>query len=411
MRAGADEAGLSSRAVSHLRSALRDERAWRRTVLVVAGVALLVRLAIAAVTGGGNDLNIYYAFSSLVVQGGNPYSPPEGFSQPERLADNLPVEFLLFAGLLEVENSKYVLRALFALADAGVVLLIGLKFPRPIAWRAAFASFYAFNPLVLGSWTATAEDKTILFLLLVALLWALELSRPVAGWATAAAIGAIKGVSLVFVPFLAWQTRRDRGLRTAGACVAGFAAVMALAHLPWFPDAFEVYDRRNGHVEFREPGHASFTQLLDRAGLYDPALVKVGVPLMLVATFAAYVLRRIDVREGVVLASLATLVLQPDHAYTRALLAALPFLFLIRLTPRRWAALWIVSAIASAGIYLQQERDELGGYGSAAHVVVANAFLVLVLAYYVRDKRTGTSLEAGRLPEPSRRPAAQEVPQ
>jgi hypothetical protein len=239
---------------------------------------------------------------------------------------------------------------------------------------------------VLGSWTATAEDKTILFLLFVALLWSLEAGRHVAGWATATAMGVLKGVSLVFVPFLAWETWRERGLRVAAACVAGFAAIMLLAHLPWWPDAFEVYDRRNGHIEFREPGHASFTQLLDRIGLYDPALVKVGVPLMLVAAFGAYVARWIDVREGIVLASFATLVLQPDHAYTRALLAALPFLFLIDLTVRRWAVMWVVSTIAAAGVYLQQERGELGGYGSVAHVVVSNAFLVLVLAYYVRDK-------------------------
>ncbi len=375
--------------MSRLRPYLEDERSWRRVVFAVAGVALLIRLAIAAVTGGGNDLKIYYAFSSLVVSGGNPYSPPEGFGQPERLSDNLPVEFLLFAGLLEIENSKYMLRALFALADTGVILLIGLKYPRAIPWRAALIGFYAFNPLVLGSWTATAEDKTILFLLFVALLWSLEVGRTVTGWVAATAMGVLKGVSLVFVPFLAWQSWRDRGLRVAALCVGGFAALMMLAHLPWWPDAFEVYDRRSGHIEFREPAHAAFTQLLDRAGLYDPAIVKAGVPLMLVAAFGAYVVRWIDVREGIVLASFATLVLQPDHAYTRALLAALPFLFLIDLTARRWAVMWIVSTIASAGIYLQQERGELGGYGSIAHVAVANAFLVLVLAYYVRDKAAG----------------------
>lgn len=371
--------------VSRLHPLLEDERSWRRVVLAVAGVALLLRLAIAAVTGGGNDLKIYYAFSELVAGGGNPYQPPADFSQPERLSDNLPVEFLLFAGLLEIENSKYALRTLFAFADAGVILLIGLKYPRSIPWRAAFVGFYAFNPLVLGSWTATAEDKTILFLLFVLLLWSLEAGRQVAGWAAATAMGVLKGVSLVFVPFLAWDTWRERGLRVAAACVAGFAVFMFAAHLPWWPDAFDVYDRRNGHIEFREPGHASFTQLLDRIGLYDPALVKVGVPMMLVAAFGAYVMRWIDVREGIVLASLATLILQPDHAYTRALLAALPFLFLIDLTVRRWAVMWVVSTIASVGVYLQQERGELGGYGSVAHVVVSNAFLVLVLAYWLRD--------------------------
>jgi hypothetical protein len=383
-----------SPAVTLLRQAIGDERSWRRTVIAIAVVALLVRLAIAAVTGGGNDLNIYYSFGSLVADGANPYHPPAGFDLPARLADNLPAEFLLFGGLLEIDHSKYILRVLFALADMGVILLVGLKYPRPIAWRAAFTVFYAFNPLVLGSWTATAEDKTFLFLLFAAMLLALETGRHVGSWAAATVMGALKGVSIFFAPFLAWETWRQRGLRTAAACVAGFALLLFAAHLPWFPDGFEVYDRREGHIQFREPAHAALTQLLDRAGLYDPAIVRYGVPLLLVAIFAAYVWRRIGVVEGIVLANLATLVLQPDHAYTRALLAALPFLFVIRLTVRRWGVLWVVSAIASVGVYLQQERDQLGGYGSIAHVITANAFLVLVVGYYVADKLSGRAADA-----------------
>jgi hypothetical protein len=380
--------------VSLLRSAVADERSWRRTVVVVALLALVVRLAIAAITGGGNDLKIYYSFASLVTDGANPYHPPADFSLPARLADNLPGEFLLFAGVLELDHSKGALRALFALADMSVILLVGLKYPRPIVWRAAFVGFYAFNPLVLGSWTATAEDKTLLFLLFAAMLLAFESGRHAAGWGAAAVMGALKGVSLFFAPFLAWETWRRRGLRSAAACVAGFALVMVVAHLPWFPDAFEVYDRRAGHIEFRKPAHAALTQLLDRVGLYDPALVRFGVPLLLIAIFAAYVWRRIDAIEGIVLANLATLILQPDHAYTRALLAALPFLFVLPLTARRWAAIWVVSALASIGVYLQQERGELGGYGSIAHVVVANAFLALVVGFYAADKLSGRAAGA-----------------
>ncbi|MEA2443002.1 MAG: hypothetical protein QOJ12_294 [Thermoleophilales bacterium] len=385
-----------------LRSALAGERSWRRALIAIAVAALVLRLVIAAVTGGGNDLKIYYAFASLVTDGANPYHPPAGFPIPARLSDNLPGEFLLFAGLLEIDHSKYVLRVLFALADMGVILLVGLKYPRPIAWRAAFTGFYAFNPLVLGSWTATAEDKTVLFLLFAAMLLALETGRYVGSWAAATVMGVLKGVSIFFAPFLAWETWRRRGLGVAAACTGGFAVLLFLGHLPWFPDAFEVYNRRNGHIEFRDPGHAAITQFLDRAGLYDPAIVRYGVPLLLVATFAAYVFRRVDVIEGIVLANLATLILQPDHAYTRALLAALPFLFVIRLSAHRWAALWVVSTLASIGIYLQQERGQLGGYGSLAHVVVANAFLVLVVAYYVRDKIAGRagSLEAPSLVSP-----------
>jgi hypothetical protein len=249
---------------------------------------------------------------------------------------------------------------------------------------------------VLGSWTATAEDKTIVFGLFAAMLLGLELKRCAVTWGAAAVVGVLKGLSLFFAPFLAWETWRDRGLRVAALCIGGFGVVMFLGHLPWWPDAFGVYEQRGDHIDFREPAHASFTQLLDRAGLYDPVLVKIGVPLMLGAAFGAYLLRWIDVREGVVLASLATLILQPDHAYTRALLAALPFLLLIRLTPRRWAVMWAVSSVAAIGVYLQQERDSLGGYGSVAHVITANVFLVLVLVYYGRDKWTGVESRPAR---------------
>jgi hypothetical protein len=372
-----------------------DEGRFKRAVIALAALAFALRLVIAAVTGGGNDLDIFHAFGALAADGGNPYHPPAGFPLDGRFGDNLPLEQLLFAAVLKIDDSAYALRVLFAAADAGVILLVGLLFPRPRAWRAAFVLFYAFNPLVLGSWTATAEDKTFLFLLLAGVVLAVELGRTGWSWAATTAIAALKGFSLFFAPMLALHTLRERGWRATAAYVGASAVVLALAHLPWFPDSLKAYDLRAAQTGWK-PGHAAFTQVLDRIGLYDPAVGKIGTALLLVGIFLLFWRRLIGIVEAIVLASAATFVLQPLHSYPRVLLAALPFVFIVRLDARRWAILWAVSTVGAIGIYFQQERGELGGYGSLWHVLAAELFFLTLAGLYVRDKLKGEPAVVGQ---------------
>lgn len=366
-----------------------SERHWRWAVLGLATLALVLRLVIAAGTGGGEDLRLYHAFGGLVSAGGNPYHPPPGFPYAIRFADNLPGELLIFAGVIKLHDAAFSLRVLFALADAGVIALVGLAWPRPRAWRAAFIAFYAINPLVLGSWTATSEDKTFLFLLFAATILAVERGRFAWGWAGTTALAAIKGFTVFYAPMLALHTLRRRGARVAAVSLGAAILVLAIAHLPWFPDDFDAYAHRADRTRYPHPGAAAITQVLSRLHVYDPAIARIGVPLLLIAIFVLFWRRLIGIVEAMVLASAATLVLQPDHAYTRALFAALPFLFVVRTDRRRWIVIWVVATVASIAIYFQQERGELGGYGSMAHVVAANALFALLLGFYARDKLSG----------------------
>jgi hypothetical protein len=376
-------------AVSALRAVIADDRRWRWAVLGLALAALLGRLLIAAHTGGGNDLRVYYWFAHLGLEGHSPYYPPAtGFPFPARLGDNLPAENLLFVALLKIHDAKYTLRAFFALADAGVIALVGLYFPRPRTWRAAFIVFYAVSPLVLGSWTATSEDKTFLFLLFTLTVLCLERERLAGAWSSAAVNAALKGFSLFWAPMLAVHSWRARGLRYAAIWVAGFVAFYALSHLPWYPDGLQAYHRRDDHIRFRAPGHAAPTQILSRLGIYDPKIVQIGVPLLLIGVFLLYWREIIGIVESLVLAAMVALVLQSDHSYPRALFAALPFFYVIRLDRSRWITIWIVSTISAIVVYFQQERGQLGGYGSLPHVLFANLLLATVLIYYVRDKLT-----------------------
>jgi hypothetical protein len=366
-----------------------SDRRWRWAILGLAALAFVLRLVIAADTNGNEDLRLYHAFGGLVSAGGNPYHLPAGFPYPARFADNLPGELLIFAGVLKLHDAAYSLRVLFALADAGVIALVGLAWPRPRAWRAAFVVFYALNPLVLGSWTATSEDKTFLFLLFAATILAVERDRLAWGWAGSTALAAIKGFSVFYAPMLALHTLRRRGARVAALSLGAAVVALAIAHLPWFPEDFDAYAHRADRTGYPHPGAAAITQVLGRLHVYDPAVARIGVPLLLVAIFVLFWRRLIGIVESMVLASAATLVLQPDHAYTRALFAALPFLFVVRTDRRRWVVIWVVATIASIAIYFQQERGQLGGYGSMAHVIAANALFFLLLAWYVGGKLSG----------------------
>ena len=230
-----------------------DERTWRRTVLIVIVLALVVRIGLIGVTGGGNDLKIYYQPSHLAVHGVNPYTEtlPPGLPEPARLGDNLPGEVLLFGGLLKIHDSADTLRVLFLLADAGVIALIGLAYTAPAGSGAPRSSPSTRSTrLCWAPGMATAEDKTLLFLLFAVVLLGLERAREGLAWAGTALLGAIKGISFVFIPPLALHTLRTRGWRTAAWMVVAVGLViLPLAHLPWFPDSLRSYSRRGEHIK------------------------------------------------------------------------------------------------------------------------------------------------------------------
>ena len=194
-------------------------------MIALAVLAFVLRLVIAARTGGGNDLRLYHAFGGLVSDGFNPYHLPPGFPFPNRFADNLPGELLVFAGVLKLHDAAFSLRALFALADAGRDRARRPEDRARCTWRAAFVVFYAVNPLVLGSWTATSEDKTFLFLLFAATILAVRLGRLAWGWAGTTALAAIQG----FQPLLARRCSRS----TRCGCAAGATPRSRSPPRPW----------------------------------------------------------------------------------------------------------------------------------------------------------------------------------
>jgi hypothetical protein len=151
--------------------------AWRAAVIAIAVAAFLVRILIIAHSRGGDDLRMYTYFSRLALHGANPFAPPAHGLFPPVDGNNPPLEVAAFAGVLAIHDAPTTLRVVFALADAAIVAIVGLCYPRPRQWRSGFILFYAFSPFVLFAWTAFAEDKTVLFLGIVIWLLALERAR------------------------------------------------------------------------------------------------------------------------------------------------------------------------------------------------------------------------------------------
>jgi hypothetical protein len=364
---------------------------WRLRIVALAAVALLVRLLLIAVTDGGADLAIYHWFGQLGLHGVNPYDAPAGGPIEPRFADSPPLEFALFAALLKLHDSPDTLRLFFALCDAGTVLLIGLAFPLARAWRWRAVLFYALNPFVLAAWTGFAEDKTLLFLLIAALLLALLRDRLEWAWAATAALTALKFLGAFFAPVLALHTLRARGRRGLIPIALCLLAV-ALTCLIWFPDSLHMLDNRRTRANRDEPIHASPLLFADRVGLYAAWEAQALALLSLLGVLALWWRERIDVREAVVLSIAAGYVWLPDQPSNRILLVLLPFLLLADLSRRAWRLLWAASIPATLAVVEASRElpaglaEVIGPSGSLRQVVWLHLPLLVVAVAWTRDR-------------------------
>jgi hypothetical protein len=403
---------LSVKKVEHV---LRRPAGWRAGVIAVALGAFLVRLLIIAHSHGGADLRIYTYFSRLALHGLNPFALQPNEPIPLVDANSPPLEVAAFAALLAIHDSPTTLRVAFALADVAVVLLIGLRFPRPRRWRAAFIVFYAFNPFVLFSWTVFAEDKTLLFLGIAAWVLALERGREWTAWAAATALTVFKFLGAFAVPALAlhsFRTRRWRALAPIGASLG----IFLLSNLPWFPKSLDAFTRRDARLALNPPIHESPTLLLSRLGIYAPIEAKLLTAVAIVTVLGFFAARRIDICEAVVWSLFAGYVFLPDDPFNRLLLITLPFMLILDFSIARWIAIWVVSSVAAlAGVVATRGvPHELSAIAGALRTLFAheetvrltlwmNLLPALVLAFYFADRRSPRT-RARPIAMPSARP-------
>lgn len=406
---------------------------WPWVVASICLLALATRLVIIAGSHGGNDLRIYVYFSRLPLHGVNPFAAPTTGLFPPSQSDQPALEVAIFSWLLRIHDSPTTLRVLFALADLGVLLLVGLWSRRPRGWRLAFILFYAFNPLVLLGWTAYAEDKTLLFLGIAALLLALENGSEWTAWMSAAALTAFKIIGIYVAPVLALHAYRRRPRQVLGF-LGVLAAGLVLSSLPWFPKSLDVFSRRTTRLAIDPPIHASPTLLLARLHLYSPIEAKLLTAAALLAVIVLFAARRLEIRPAVVWALFAGYIFLPDDPLNRLLLISLPFVFVVAMPRSRWIALWLVSCVVAlaADVATRGVPHALSAIGSllrtlfgyestVRHVLWMSLMPALVIGFYLLDliarRRTAPRDRDGSRPRmrpssafPRRRGAARSGP-
>lgn len=384
---------------------------WPLVVAALAVSAFGLRLFLIHRTVGyaGEDLRIYTYFADLANRGVNPYAnaPVGGAISPHYL-DFPSAELVFFAKLLAIHDTQTTLRVVFAFADAVVVLALGLLLPGTRRRRIFLMTFYGFNPFALAAWTLDAEDKTLVFMLLVFVLIAVERVRLTEAWAASALLAALKWLSaFYFLPLILWSVA-SKGIRrstlyvTVLAC--GFVASVAI----YLPDSLDPLQRRDERLKL-PPGHASLTQYLARVHAYTPAIAEVFPALMIVAATTAFFTRRIDVRQAIVLCFFGAFVLAPDESLDRVLLVALPLMIVIELGWLRVLLLWAASLVSAIGAFGGIPFAEIspvsglvvripyglrinhalgratGAYASIPYVTFINVFLLAAFVVFLVD--------------------------
>lgn len=390
---------------------LRGSVGWTGTVIVIASAALLARLLIIDHSHGGSNLAIWTYFSRLALHGSNPFHPPASAPIRPIYSNSPPLEVAVFAGLLAIHDSPTTLRLAFALTDVAVLLLIGFCFPRPRGWRVAFMLFYAFNPYVLLAWTVFAQDKSLLFFGIAALLLSLERGREWCAWAALTALAAFKFLGAFAAPAVALHWLRERR-RWAVLPIAAFVIVLLLSNLPWFPQSLDAFSRRNALLAINPPIHVSPTILLARLGIYAPIEPKLFSAAAIIAVLGFFLADRIDVSEAVVWSLLAGYIFLPDDDYDRLLLITLPFLLILDLSTLEWALMWVVSSVAAlAGVIATRGvPHELSALAGPLHTVFGaheatlrnmlwlNLLPALTLAFYFMHRHAGSHRRLGSRP-------------
>lgn len=366
-------------------------RRWRQGLLVLAAAALVARLVIIAVrSSGGANLKIYWWFGHLVATGHNPYHGPAMGPVNPTYGDNPPLEMLLFGGLLKLHDSQTTLRLFIAVLEAAFVVAIGLWYPRDRRWRAAFCVFFALNPFVLLVWTAYTSDKVLVVGPIAGVLAALVADRVATAWAWTTVLAALKWVGTFFaLPLLAHSLRRVRPRAMLGvlaACAAGFA----LLSLAWFPSSLKAWHRRDVRIDLH-PTHAALTQLLAKAHIYSSSLVRPFIIVAIVGIVVLYLWRKLNVGEAIALSVFVAYLPLPDEGVDRILMVTIPLLLVLNLSARRWAVLWVVSAIESVAFLIQElgpsaGQKIIGHYASIGHVLLMNPIMLLPFAWLVLDR-------------------------
>ncbi len=352
------------------------------------------------------DLVNYYWPAQAALHGDNPYALWANGSSGEFRSDMAPLELAIYVATVAVWNDPRAIQVLFALVDALNIALLGLVLKSSPA-RLPFQIFYAVGPLTLYNLVLVPEDKTFVLALTFVIFWLLTLGRDstlgmgrlrmrtgTLAVIAAAVLAAFKWLSVFYLlPLLLFVSPDLRTLIKNGLA---FCAVVAVAHVPWFPSWLYMYAFRSARTG--TPLHISPAVLLNAAGLYDKVGTTIVLVLALAVIYALYYWKRLDIFETMAVAVTVGILWTPDMDPVHLSLAVVYFLLVIDWTSGwRQLAIWGLSfwvvgvyAISTHAGYaaagLPDFRSLTGTYGSVQMILLSYALLAVMLVLYLVDK-------------------------
>ncbi len=359
------------------------------------------------------DLRNYYWPAQAVLHGQNPYALWASGQSGEFRADMAPLELAIYVATVAVWNDPRAIQILFALFDVLNIILLGVLL-RHSKLKLSFQVFYALGPLTLYDLVLVPQDKTLLltltFLIFILLLKpfdyalrfqfshvTLAVSRAVLVISLAALLAAFKWLSVFYLlPLMLFVSPDWRAFIKYGIL---FGAVVACAHALWFPDWLYVYQFRAGRTA--TPMHIAPAALLNAAGLFDKNVLLLVVTLALLAIYALFWFKRIDLFETIALATAAGILWTPDMDPVHLAIATIGLLLLTDWTRgARLMTVWGLSAWV-AFVYAASTRTGFtrygipdlrlltGAYGSSQMIVLSYVLFSAVLGFYLWDKWRG----------------------
>ena len=160
-------------------------------------------------------------------------------------------------------------------------------------------------------------------------------------------------------------------------CGAIAFGILAIGHVPFFPNWIAGYEHRFARQALAEPAHESLFVLFQRAGLYVPAL---PTALMLAIAGGGYLWwsRKRDWTIALLIVYWATLALGPEASFDRILAATFPIFVVLARRPLAIAVVLVTLLIAGSRI---GSADFASGAGPVAvlwlPVLLALGFLLM----------------------------------
>ncbi len=342
------------------------------------------------------DLRNYYWPAQAALQGQNPYKLWSSGQSGEFRADMAPLELLTYVATIAVWNDPRAIQILFAIFDALNIVLLGVLL-KSSPLRLPFQIFYALGPLTLYNLVLVPEDKTIVITLTLLIFILLTRNRRAEFGlliAVATVLASFKWLSVFYLlPLLLHVSRDWRYFFKYGLL---FGAIVSLAHLPWFPAWSYVYVFRSARTA--TPIHIAPAALLNAAGLYNSTVLLMVLGLSLLAIYALYCLKRLDIYETIALSVAVGVLWTPDMDPVHLGIVVIGLLLVVEWGSRLrlfavWAgAAWValVYAISTHTGFTRFGLPNLwlitGEYGSPQMILLSYVLFVAVLGFYLWDK-------------------------